>query len=142
MEKIIKLTTVIKALETEPLKAGKWFDNEEGRKNDFKTCKVCAVGAIVRRCSALTYALKNKMNVDALVDDLVRFQDTPFNIGRYSNTADIEGQLDIKNYLGALSAFFESTMRYEKTNKPTKKVIKLLVAFVKNNFPKQFEVTL
>lgn len=143
MKKIIKLTTVVKALETEVLKAGQWFHYQGDDKKQYKTCKVCAVGAVLRQCSVLTYALKEGISPSNIANRAIRIGSlSDYEISSEATWADINNLLNAKLYLGALSAFFESTMKYERTNTPTKRVRKLLVSFVKRTFAKQFEVTI
>ena len=80
----------INAIMNEPLKVSKWF---HGRRKD---CSVCAVGAILRRTD-------RTCQLDG--DEATMMRDA-------TNEEYIDIHLKDKNYLAALSCFFESILSY------------------------------
>lgn len=127
---IIERKTVIKALKTEPLARGYFF---EVAAEDIKNCQVCAVGGIVRQ--HLSDAILQAKGWD----ELSTYCEYVTNYKYDSSVDQAEQKQLIKegNYLGALSAFFE---RQSDSGKVTKKHRESLVNFVKKNFPVKFKV--
>lgn len=127
---IIERKTVIKALKTEPLARGYFF---EVAAENIKDCKVCAVGGIVRQ--HLSDAILQAKRCDELS------QYCEYVTGyKYDISVDESQQKELikeGNYLGALSAFFE---RQSDSGKVTKKHRESLVNFVKKNFPVKFKI--
>ena len=128
---IIEKRTVIKALREEPLESGSFFD-----KNNVKNCKVCAVGAVVRK------SLKGKIN-GLTRNTLVSYCETITN-EEYINE-DVEYLLAKRNYLGALSTFFEWEAGSDDDSdcsgpNITPELRETLVEFVRKNFPTRFKV--
>jgi len=129
--KVIKRKVVIEALRKEPLVTGCFWENL-GHKatNGVKAgCNVCAVGAVLRRASFEKEFLGRDQGEIGLAATLDRCQDE-----------DISKLLKNKNYLGALSCYFEDLIPVFNSvkNKDREKCIK----FVKKNFPKQFKLTI
>ena len=126
MTKIIKRRVVIKALRTEQLTQGSFFMSEN------LGCNVCAVGAILRHVSFETWWRKqnlsfldiNDLGYAACKNELV------------SNKDGVKINLENKNYLGALSCYFENLRGTPKNNKNN------CIRFVKKYFPKSFELTI
>lgn len=121
MTKTITRALVIKALKTETLRRRTWFAD-----NQKPGCRVCAVGAVLRHCSFETWARKLNLDLNDLGQPAVKNEDC---FGGSQTVVKI--LLKKKNYLGALSEYFES--------KHTKKQC---IAFVKENFPKSFRLTI
>jgi len=141
--KIIKRRTVIRALKTEPLIHGLWWGEKETDKskydygrfigaNEIKpNCPVCAVGAVLRAASFE----KAFLSYD------------PCNVAN-SAIKEVDGAgdcweelLEEKNYLGALTNYFESFIeRADGTARESTR--RKCVEFVKKNFPKQFKLTI
>jgi hypothetical protein len=126
----ISQETIIEALKTEPLKPGNWVAsqwNESGGASfvpaTSPTCDVCAVGAVLRH---------------AKWDNQRIFDAAPDLVGScFASDDDYELALAAKNYLGALSAYFESICPDTGATKGTRT---RLVNFVKKNFPKTITV--
>ena len=135
---IIEKKTVIKALKTEPLEYGFFFDfHNSDISIDEKDCPVCAVGAVIRK--SLGRKINKYMSERCGGDD--------FNLSTYceelTNYAyvhiDPKKLLKQKNYLGALSCYFESFSGDNEGN-VTPEVEKKLIDFVRKNFPTRFKV--
>ena len=127
----IKRSDILKAIRTEPLKAGNWIheDLSSNTDEDFHSgCKVCAVGAVLR--------------VKGISDEDIDFRahEGLMNLGvGCSEESDEEFALEEKKYLNALSIKFEKLSRRLGNGKRTRAQ---LAAFVKKNFPKQFNVNI
>ncbi len=129
--KWIKKEDVISALKTEKLERGNWFTSDE------PGCKVCAVGAVLRKTSFEKWAHKINFPLSQLGwasvtgKNLIR--------PRCNGTFEFETKehLANKNYLAALSNYFESD-NYFESNKNKRQCI----AFVKKNFPARFKLTI
>lgn len=116
MTKTIKKAVVIKALKKESLVSGAYFATLGN-----KGCDVCAVGAVLRAVSFEKWAIKK--GVESLGEIAVGYAD-PCN-------DDYKELLKERNWLGALSNFFEQSNDRAKT-----------IAFVKEHFPAQFKLTI
>jgi len=131
--KTLKLTKnkVIKAIKTEPLRAGAFFKDE--KTNIYsESCFVCAVGAVLK--NSLDKRVLNLAPTSTLSE---------IAMGYCRGTAvdhNIKRLLNEKNYLGALSNYFEYIMQREKSKHASASVVKRLVNFVEKNFPKKFNV--
>lgn len=119
MIKIIKKNVVIEALKKEKLTTGMFFSSYYMSKVP-KDCKVCAVGAVLRHVSFETWARKNSYSLNALGQAATQEEYTGDNI---------ECLIRDKNYLGALSNYFENGNSKNKC-----------IKFVKKYFPKQFKL--
>lgn len=127
---VIERKTVLKALRTEPLARGYFFEVES---KDNKACKVCAVGSIVRQ--HLSKQILKTKGLDELSTYCEFLTDHS-----YDSTIDENQQKEMiakGNYLGALSAFFE---RQGSVKRVTQKQREQLVQYVKKNFPVRFKV--
>lgn len=122
MIKTITRALVIKALKTETLRRGNWFAGEQK-----KDCSVCAVGAVLRHCSFETWARKKSFGLNSLGWEAVKDADRVNG----SQIEDTEILLEDKNYLAALSNYFELGNSKNKC-----------IAFVEENFPKSFKLTI
>ena len=134
---IIEKKTVIKALQTENLSYG-WFFNSKKSKNAEKDCPVCAVGAIIRKSLGRKigkYTNKAEFGFE-LNDYCAELTDHLYT--------DINPEILLKekNYLGALSSYFESFGPVLGLGdiKVTPVVRKRLIEFAKKNFPTRFKV--
>jgi hypothetical protein len=137
----IKRAQVIKALRQEPLAKGKWIEIDDTAYDLFETpsivqakkikCRVCAVGAVLRHNTELSAMEISRFGVQ--ISDVA-------TVSNYANKYDIEDLLAEKNYLGALSAYFESTIPLKGSY--GRKHRERLVRFVKGNFPALIEVRL
>ncbi len=114
MIKSITKAQVIIALKKEPLTRGSFFG---AIKTTKKKCDVCAVGAILRYISFETWAHDNGYERDRLGYIITNKEAT---------SQDTKRLIKEKNYLGALSCYFEDNH--------TKKQC---IAFVKKHFPKK-----
>lgn len=123
---------VIKALKTEPLRAGAFFNTE--KRDSFSDtpaeCRVCAVGAVLR--NSLGKKILKESN-DSQLGDLAE----GYCQGQYIDYNSQE-LLKEKNYLGALSNYFEYLMKREKSKHASAAVVERLVNFVNKNFPNKF----
>lgn len=110
---------IIRAIRTEPMKAGSWVSYTTRTKDG--TCKVCAVGAVLRE----------RGNTDGQICNLA------WKIAPNGTVENEEIPLLLKNkdYISALSAKFEYLARKYGNGKRTKEK---LVDFVKSNFPVSF----
>lgn len=139
---IITKQECIKAVLTEPLTFGKW------NKNDNKSCKVCAVGAILRQKG---------------INDSSQIQ---YMLNKGASTvcvSAIDYDLNNKNYLNALSSYWEDVIwdddinwgngfndsfysnLYSKFNAEGDRIIDpdyrwALVDFIEAFFPEQFTI--
>ena len=124
---------VIQALRTEPLRPGRFFHiNNDTSAQD---CQVCAVGAVLRQhaSAALLARFDN-------YGDLHTTRITQTFCKGSAVCSDPGELIKQKNYMGALSSYFEKIMRAKKQEHVTGQVIDLLIKFVKKNFPAQFTV--
>lgn len=143
IKKVITKKTVIEALRKEPLMAGAWFDNETSPMD----CNVCAVGAVLRRVSAVRAIMKLQDDEGMIgtycdINEFVAGKLFP-NHTRLSSDArpvDIARYLKKKNYLAALSAKFESLVVNNSDGIPNDCQRQSLVDFVTINFPEKFTI--
>lgn len=120
MTKIITRRQVLRALRTEPsIYSGSFF------RGDKPNCKVCAVGAVLRQVSFEKYLRDN----DCRINDVV--YDNMNDAGGFSDRDCFEDELANKNWLGALSVYFEQGNSVKKC-----------IEFVKKYFPPSFEFTI
>jgi len=122
MKKSITKANVIKALKKEKLKCG-WFFNSNVTINNVVDCSVCAVGAVLRHMSFEKWAIEQCLNTNGLGYAAVE--------NKYISE-DINQLLKEKNYLGALSNYFED---YHGDRAKT-------IAFVKKHFPNKLTITI
>jgi len=150
--KTVTRAMIYKALRTEKLKAGEFFENYSNPMD----CNVCAVGAVLKHASFVKAAQKNYSDMDEV-----------FNGYRISEQVcedrqcnGVDGALELAeegNYMGALSSYFEGLMelkaiRLDKRNRfgetdstsvnVTKSIREKCVQFVKDNFPKTIKITM
>lgn len=129
----IKRTDILKAIRTEPLKAGAWIHEDWNSENPeiiHKGCKVCAVGAVFRQ-----KGIKDE-EIDSRASEYLM---GGFNMPTPNEEGDEEAALKDKHYLSALSIKFEKLARRLGHGKRTRAK---LAEFVKKNFPKQFNVSI
>ena len=126
---LIEKKIVIKALENEPLSFGHFFNNPNNEKN----CEVCAVGAVIRKTLGKNI---NKFDVSHLKEYCIFVTRNMF-LGQ-----NVKCLLKEKNYLGALSCYFEAhdSDGYNLPAVVDSVLRKKLVSFVKKNFPTRFKV--
>ena len=133
--KIIKKSDVIVALKTERLKRGHWFTpTYELNKGEpcKKNCRVCAVGAVLRKVSFEQWARNKSLSLNLLGEKAVRFnKNSQYSFNSTSTITDVEDALKDKNYLGALSAYFEQGH-----------IKKQCIECVKKKFPKKFKLSI
>jgi len=140
---MITRNQIIKALATEPLKAGNWIQC----KADLN-CKVCAVGAIVR--SRLTSAQEKKLNIEeynfykeSLLKD--KFSDIcekliASNYNFFLSLSDkISYLIENEDYMSALSSYFENNYYGRSITDVDRERI---IGFVAQNFPAKLDVDL
>ena len=125
---------VLKALRTEPLAHGRfWHEDNQNLSLAVKpSCRVCAVGAVLRQASfEKSFLDYPQMNIgqEATRDKFV--------------SGDINALLKEKNYLGALSSYFENFDTRNGFYKDATKVTrKKCISFVKRKFPSKFRLTI
>lgn len=126
----IKRSDILKAIRTEPLKPDNWIHEDHVTDKPLynSSCKVCAVGAVLRQCGI----------PDNEISYRARFGLTGVFCG-VSKDGNLEGALEAKLYLNALSIKFERLANRLGAGKRTRKQ---LADFVKKNFPKQFNVAI
>lgn len=104
MKKSITKLDVVKALVNEPtLKRRSWFHIEPSRSTPKKNCSVCAVGSVLRAMSFEKWGRKIKLNLNELGTCAVKTDDITDQDAEF-----IPEHLKDKNYLAALSCYFES----------------------------------
>lgn len=133
MSKVIKRSDVVKALASEPLQPGHFYNPTANRGR----CNVCAVGAVVR--NVFNKKLGGELQKEAFnqVCHLV-------TKNQYVED-DVKSLLQEGNYLGALSNHFEANyFESEQYLTPTGKVNaagrKALIEWVEKNLPEKFTV--
>lgn len=137
---IITKKQVITALENEPLRPGQFIRYD---KKPIGDCQVCAVGAVMR--TVLNNNIEHRDEFSSLCENVTDFQ----YVGE-----DTDELLQNKNYMGALSNYFEEMMFDNDDGKNEwdddedddgapiveSRHRKELIQFVNDNFPEQFEV--
>ncbi len=147
MKITITKKNAIKAVMTEPLKGNQWFHD-----GNVSKCEVCAVGAVLRNSTSL----KNTSYYRALnmAEKVVKINDYTVSADGCKNfwdQDDYQDALKDKNYMGALSMYFEylyDSLGYDKTGQYYKeislkhlKTIRLaLHDFIVAEFPDKFVV--
>lgn len=122
MKITFKKEEILKAIRTEKLKRGQFFHDSLYPKDPVaQTCKVCAVGAIMR---SKLHKYPSDISLAGLGARMINFQLL------WSDTAQIPRLIEDKNYLGALSSYFE-TVSERKCD---------LVKFINKHFPKSITV--
>jgi len=133
---------VLKAIKTEKLKNGRWITEktvfvknsmgDEVRESILdNTCAVCAVGAVLRQKGVPNQYIQTR------ADDFFFYSYEP--AGEVGKDGDELQALKNKNYLSALSIKFEKLANRLGNGQRTRTQ---LTKFVKDNFPKQFNVKL
>lgn len=132
--KYINREKIIEALKTEPLKRGAFFHNASfDNIQDAYACEVCAVGAVLRRC----------FNIISDVSGFVVTRNSALwekEACSVTLRQAIKNELKIKNYMGALSIFFESQDIMYSAVTPLQR--RNLIRFVKRNLPNRVAVNL
>lgn len=118
---VITRRGVLEALKKEPLAIGSIF-HDEGKPG----CKVCAVGAVLRRFSFERF-IRSRVGAYRLNQVAMRLFSGDLVAMRYANI-EIERYLDHKEYLPALSVYFEQGRTRAQC-----------LRFVRKNFPVRFE---
>lgn len=149
---VIEKCTIIKALQTENLERGSFFNIGDTMSDaDFlkqlKTCPVCAVGATLRKTAGpktlMTLAKYRGVGVSEIAyetcDGRVAVKDTLRLPPSYRKQA--KALIRSKNYTGALSVFFERD-RIGTSEVVTKEDRAELIAFVREHFPTRFKLEL
>jgi len=120
MRKSITKANVIKALQKEKLKRKNFFHGVSGLLWDIK-CSVCAVGAVLRKMSFEEWAKQQGWNQFRIGEAATK--------GIYSSNHDYKRLIKEKNYLGALSCYFEKGNSKKKC-----------IEFVKQYFPSKLTI--
>lgn len=123
---------ILKALLTEPLQGGQWVEKEY--LHEIGDCRVCAVGAILRSCLKMTNSEIHENGARVTNNRCVRN-------GLYDNINYPKNELKKKNYLGALSIFFEDLV-YRRNDGATPNDRVKLCKFVLDNFPSRITVNI
>jgi hypothetical protein len=141
MKKRISKKKIIEALRTEPLTGGMWMSLiDDGQLWTETTvgeargkCTVCAVGAILREVVAQNATVKEFNDACIFASDHV--------MSIYDST--IEETLKAKNYMGALSIYFEEMAERSPDGfSITNRQRPALIRFVEKNFPSYVTVDL
>lgn len=126
----IKKDKVIQALKTEPLTLQGFFFLNNGV--SLENCQVCAVGAVLRHHISVNKLLKLQIHeASCLAESACKGQFA-------AEDADPETCIKDKNYLGALSVYFERLA--EDADEVDTELREKLVNFVEKNFPASFRV--
>ena len=122
---------ILRAIRTEKLKPGSFLHEKRIRKGfeeyDYvsdKTCKVCAVGAVLR-----VAGVKNEL-IDSLGYSVCK-------TSAIDSAGDEEASIQEGDFMGALSVKFEKLAEKHGTGKRTREK---LCKFVKDNFPKKVKL--
>lgn len=107
---------VVRALLTEPLLAPNYFA-------DVISCRVCAVGAVLRNCAKMS-----DKEINHYGDNLMKVD---YDITSYASVRDVKEALEAGNHMAALSAYFEGIARGNREE---------TVQFVLDNFPSEIEI--
>ena len=124
-KKQITKLAIIKALASEPLAAGRWMSNAG--------CEVCAVGAVVRQ----VFHPSEEMNESTgriplcVIANAVTTEDV--------TDADPKALIKAKDYMSALSCYFEQLVGDDQTATPAQRA--QLIEFVYKKFPEKFTVS-
>lgn len=135
--KTISKQQIIKALTTEPLEAGSFFQYESGCNDKgvtLKNCQVCAVGAVLRSSGVVDMRSglqRLSQRAKTLCRDLFIWEASTYSSSRGAINAELRGG----NYLGALSMYFENMAETTGIKRDR------LVAFVQKNFPSRIKVS-
>lgn len=131
MKYTLRKSLIIAAIEKNELihKAFFWADNTKKKPYDtpIGTCKVCAVGAVIREC------ILNKKATQVDGSGLAHYL-----VPGGSIFHDKDQYLKDKDYLSALSTFFECQDRDLRI--PKSEVKSRTIEFVRKNFPTQFSI--
>lgn len=131
---IIEKKTVIKALKTEPLQYGTFFDTAVLSE---RNCSVCAVGAVIRK--SLGRKINKSLDICSKFGIDLSWYCQELTQNKYVGYTP-EGLLKNKNYLGALSCYFESFFSKDYDRNVTLEIREKLIEFAKKNFPTRFKV--
>lgn len=137
---ILTKKLIIEALRTEPLVSGAFFRITNETDQEVHTCEVCAVGAVMRKSGIVKKLLQPKV----LENYGFEANDIATNTASVLCNQFISGDnwcrlIKEKNYLGALSNFFENEEMIH-SGPVLKKTRRRCIEFVKLNFPDQFKV--
>lgn len=131
---------ILTAIKNEPLRAGDWFRVQDSKDNydtpvGKSTCKVCVVGAVMRRVNRRDPSF----TVWAATDFITSTVKTPTYDSELRADQKFEREYLLSNgqYLDVLSCEFE---HMASSRVPYAKIRERLAKFVKNNFPKTIEV--
>lgn len=131
MKFTLRKSLIIAALQENELihKVFFWADNDKTKPYDtpIKSCKVCAVGAVIRECILNKKATQT--DGSGLAFSLVKGGSIFHSVSEY---------LRDKDYLSALSTFFECLDRDLRI--PKSEVKLRTIEFVRRKFPSQFSV--
>lgn len=119
LPKYVLKKTIIRALKTEPLQTGQFVEKPDLRK--VGDCNVCAVGAVLRATGATNYQIAKHTG----------WANGGVCIFSCESQRRIIQLLERKDYMSALSSYFEDLVFGE----PTKAQRRKLIAFVEKNFP-------
>lgn len=128
MKKSITKANCIKALKKEKLKRESFFHctyvDSGGEVAYLPTCTVCAVGAILRHMSFEKWARERNISLPSIGYAAVGYLCSPGDYHGINTAEETRGLIKEKEYLAALSVYFESG-----------KSKKQCIEFVRKNFP-------
>lgn len=131
--KTITKDEILDALETEPLVSGTWFHGASlsVEPDRFRTCNVCAVGAVIRKATFLDTGL----NLETVADYLTKDRDASS-----TSMEDIYATMDKGWWMLALSKIFES-FESHVWRKPAEDETRLgCQLFVEGYFPEELKL--
>lgn len=124
MKMVIEKNKAIRAIETEPILAnGRWFSG-----SNVKTCKVCAVGSVLRSHCFTTKVCDPDFSIETMGE---------MQRNDYSSCGDLETN-DEHAHLANLSCVFES--HADEIGANTEEMRALLVSEICATWPESFEI--
>jgi hypothetical protein len=105
MKITITKKNAIKAVMTEPLKGNQWFHD-----GNVSKCEVCAVGAVLRNSTNfknVSYTRAVDMAYQVVDVDYYTVSSSGYEYNGYDYKGTYRDALENKNYMGALSMYFE-----------------------------------
>lgn len=133
--KTVSRREILQAIRTENLRSGEFVETDLGTPLDDPNCGVCAVGSVLRKVgfdnSEIDIFGRTLMNGGKVISDYESY-DPPIHTQR-----EIDGLLERRLYLNALSVKFERQVEKTGEGKTTRKI---LAKFVKKHFPKRISL--
>jgi hypothetical protein len=146
--KTVRITKadLIEALRSEPInhfQAGQWAFNDQGQStrelgDERESCKVCAVGAIVRK----VISSNNSVSAVCVISDSITAQAPIAYVSMDRMELFRDQLLADELYMNAISVMFESecyAARHPETlRKEMPNIIDRMISFIEERFPESF----